>query len=491
MQRAILLLADGLRPDVAEDLLAAGSLPNFAAMLAPHGAARALTCLPSTTNVAYLPFLTGCTPGHLNIPAIRWLDRERYAGRWWTDRAALRSYCGYQSGLLDADLPADQPTIWELVPDSMGLFTPIARGLTPERDPSSRARKLWGAVAHFITPLHARADRVVGRELVAAVEQPWRFIFAQFPAVDGLTHSHGPDSPTVHEAVRDLDHTVGRVRATLARRDELHDTLIVLVSDHGASPVHTHLDVAEWFRGHGVPTLSHPNLFTRAPRCCVGTSGNGHAMVYARPGVPRAERWSVARLRRGDAFGTEFDLVAALAREPAVAFLAGESGAGGLELVSDDGTADVRRVGSRIVYRPRTGDPLRLGEARVASADEWLAYSALDPFPDAPVQLLDQFQASRTGDLVVVAREGYDLRERYERPVHRAGHGSAVRSHMQIPLWASQPLPAAPMRSVDVFPALLDWLGEPIPPGIDGRAVWLPGSARRSPRRRLAAAGGA
>ena len=488
MKRAILLLADGLRPDVAEDLLAAGSLPNFAAMLPPHGAARAVTCLPSTTNVAYLPFLTGCTPGRLNIPAIRWLDRERYAGRWWTDRAALRSYCGYQAALLDADLPADQPTIWELVPESMGLFTPITRGLTPRRDPLSRARKRWGAVAHFITPLHARADRVVARELVAAVEQPWRFIFAQFPAVDGLTHSHGPDSPPVHRALRALDDTVGRMRAALSRRGELHDTLIVLVSDHGASPVHTHLDLAEWFRGRGVPTLSHPNLWTRAPRCAVAASGNGHAMLYARPGVPRVERWSVARLRRGDAFGTDRDLVGALACEPAVAFLAGESEHGGLELVSQDGTAEIRRLGSRIVYRPCTGDPLRLGETRAATADEWLAHGACDPFPDAAVQLLDQFQASRAGDLVVVANEGFDLRDRYEVPKHRAGHGSGVRSHMQIPLWASQPLPTAPMRSVDVFPALLDWIGEPIPAGIDGRPVWLPGSARRSSRRRLAVA---
>jgi arylsulfatase A-like enzyme len=274
----------------------------------------------------------------------------------------------------------------------------------------------------------------------------------------------------------------------LARREELQDTLIVLVSDHGASPVHTHLDVAEWFRGHGVPTLSHPNLWTRAPRCCVATSGNGHAMVYARPGVPRTERWPVPRLRQSGAFGTERDLVTALAREPAVAFLAGESGDGGLELVSHDGTAEIRRLGSRIAYRPRTGDPLRLGETRVASADEWLAYGACDPFPDAAVQLLDQFRASRTGDLVVAANEGFDLRERYEVPEHRAGHGSAMRAHMQIPLWASQPLPTAPMRSVDVFPALLDWIGEPIPPGIDGRAIWLPGTERTASRARPVAA---
>jgi arylsulfatase A-like enzyme len=484
MQRAILLLADGLRPDVAEDLLAAGQLPNLAAMLSPRGVSRALTCLPSTTNVAYLPFLTGCTPGRLNVPAIRWLDRTQYAGRWWRDRHALRSYCGYQAGLLDHDLPADVRTIWELVPESAGFFTPIARGLTPERDPASGARKFWGALAHFVVPLHRAADRAVARGLLRAVEQPWRFIFAQFPAVDGFTHSHGPGSPQVHRAMRDLDATVGRLRAALVRQGALEDTLIVLVSDHGAAPVHTHLDLAEWFRRHGVPTLSHPILWARAPRCAVTTSGNGHAMVYAQPGTPRADRWPVARLRRPDAFGAGRDLVQALAREPAVAFVAGESGRGGLELVSSDGSAEIFRTGSRVIYRPRTGDPLRIGATRVATPDEWLAYGALDPYPDAAVQLLDQFQASRTGDLVVVAAEGFDLRERFEAPEHRAGHGSAVRSHMQIPLWSSEPLPASPLRSVDVFPALLDWLGEPIPAGIDARQVWLPGTRRRQPTHR-------
>jgi len=49
--------------------------------------------------------------------------------------------------------------------------------------------------------------------------------------------------------MRDLDATVGRLRAALVRQGALEDTLIVLVSDHGAAPVHTHLDLAEWFDG--------------------------------------------------------------------------------------------------------------------------------------------------------------------------------------------------------------------------------------------------
>ena len=80
-----------------------------------------------------------------------------------------------------------------------------------------------------------------------------------------------------------------------------------------------------------------------------------------------------------------------------------------------------------------------------------------------------------------MAREGYDFRRRFEVPEHRAGHGSLVRSHMQTPVWASEPLPPGPLRTVDLFPAMLDWLGVAVPEGIDGAAVWRPGSRLRIP----------
>ena len=134
MKRCILLLVDGLTPALAERSLVLGELPNLAAMVGPHGVGRAITVFPSTTSVAYLPFLTGCTPGSCNIPSIRWMDRSEYQGRWWTDRASVRSYCGYQAGMLDEDISPHVRTIFELVPESLAIFSMITRGLSPERD---------------------------------------------------------------------------------------------------------------------------------------------------------------------------------------------------------------------------------------------------------------------------------------------------------------------------------------------------------------------
>jgi hypothetical protein len=81
---------------------------------------------------------------------------------------------------------------------------------------------------------------------------------------------------------------------------------------------------------------------------------------------------------------------------------------------------------------------------------------------------------------VVAANEGFDLRDAFEVPEHRAGHGSLTRSHMQIPIWSSHRLPVdvagapIPLRSVDLFPAMAAWLGLDITTPIDGRLVWRP-----------------
>jgi hypothetical protein len=473
MNRCFLLLVDGLRPDVAEARLAAGDLPHLEAMLARGGRTVAITGFPSTTSVAYLPFLTGCGPGRCDIPSIRWLDRRAYRGRWWKDRAAVRSYCGFQAPMLDEDINPEVRTIFELVPESIGIFTPVARGLTPERDPSRRERQVWGAVAHA-AKWHQPSDDSVSRHLLRAAESDWRFVFAQFPAVDGYTHQYGHDSVPVHRALRRLDATVGKLRELLRQRGELHDSLILLVSDHGATPVHTHLDLADWFRAHGVRTMSHPVLWERNPQAAVMVAGNGSAMVYARPGEPREQRWPVERLRDPATFGDRGDLVSALMREPAVALLAAESERGGLWLGGRAGQAHLRVQGDEVEYLPLRGDPLEVGGAWSGTSREWLERTRDAAYPDAPFNLFDQFRTARSGDLLVIAREGYDFRRRFEIPEHRAGHGSLFRAHMQTPVWSSQPLPAVALRTVDLFPAMLGWLGVSPPREIDGQAVWNP-----------------
>jgi hypothetical protein len=195
--------------------------------------------------------------------------------------------------------------------------------------------------------------------------------------------------------------------------------------------------------------------------------------VYAQPDVPRESRWPLQQLRHRDAFGSPHDVVDALLAEPAVGLVAGEGDAEGeISVVSAGGEARIRRDDGHIVYQPLRGDPLSVGGAFEGTHREWLAESWHSPFPDAAYQLLDQFRSPRTGDMVVVANEGYDFRRRFEIPEHRSGHGSLVRAHMQTPLWSNRKPAGVPLRTVDLFPTMLHWLGVPIPEGIDGELVW-------------------
>ena len=478
MRRCLLLLIDGLRPDVAEAELAAGRLPNLASLVARGGVGRAVTSFPSTTSVSYLPFFTGCTPGRCNVPSIRWLDRTRYDGRWWRTRHAMRSYCGYQAGMLDADVAPEIKTIFELVPESVGIFTMVTRGLTAARNPARVERGFWGVLGHY-AQWHQPSDDAAAGHLLRAIDQPNRFVFVQFPAVDGYTHQADPGAPKVLRALARIDVIVGRLLERLAAQGELSETLVLVVSDHGASVVHQHLDLADWFRRQGVRTMSHPVVWERHPMAAVMVAGNGSAMVYAHPDTPRETRWPMSRLRRPDTFGTGNDVIERLVREPAVAFVAAEAEPGRVTIADARGEANISRVNGRIRYEPGLGDPLHVGETWEGTDREWLAHSWSSAMPDAAYQLLDQFRASRTGDLLVIGREGYDFRERFEIPEHRSGHGSLIRAHMHTPLWSNRRLGQLPLRTIDLFPTMLDWLGVPLPPSIDGELVWKAVSGER------------
>ncbi|MGH7607698.1 MAG: alkaline phosphatase family protein, partial [Gemmatimonadales bacterium] len=108
-RRVVFVLVDGARPDVFRELLDRGELPHIARwVVEPGGFTVGTSVFPSTTGVAYIPFLFGRYPGTSNVPGIRWLDRAGagptagWRGQW----RAARSYCGVQAGLMNHDIHA-------------------------------------------------------------------------------------------------------------------------------------------------------------------------------------------------------------------------------------------------------------------------------------------------------------------------------------------------------------------------------------------------
>ncbi|HYL21294.1 MAG TPA: alkaline phosphatase family protein [Gemmatimonadales bacterium] len=459
--RVVFVLIDGARHDVLRALLDRGDLPNLARwVLEPGGTTVGTTVFPSTTGVAYVPFLFGRYPGSADVPGIRWLDRAGAAGSLCAQWQAARSYCGAQAAWIDRDI-ACGPSIFELVRDSLAICTPIVRGLRPGAHLLPLRRAVLGIAAHYLGTYPA-LDRAVAEAWVAAARAPWRFLFVVFPGPDGLTHLHGPVHPLVLDAYRQIDRALGRFLARLRGTGEA--PALFVSADHGASVVREHCDIAEELERRSVPTIRHPlHVWRRSAQAAVMVSGNGCAHVYFRPRsgrpTPRA--------------GVEVpsDLIEELVGLPAVHLAAWRGGPGEVMVARGWQRACLGTGDDEISYEALLGDPLELGAARLSLADrELLARSRETPFPDAARQLLQLFRSPRAGDVVLAAAPGSDFRGAWEIPEHRAGHGSLIPEHLEVPIAASVPLPREPIRTVDVMPTMLEILGVPVPDGLDGVA---------------------
>jgi hypothetical protein len=134
-------------------------------------------------------------------------------------------------------------------------------------------------------------------------------------------------------------------------------------------------------------------------------------------------------------------------------------------------------VEKKVFYKFDREDPLgifKAGDPRLRAGftfDESLGITFDTHYPDVFQQLWQVFKSPRTGDLVVTAKTGYDLRMRFEHPLHVASHGSLCAEHMKIPLLMNHPTNSGYARSVDVFPTALALTGREIPAGVEGKSL--------------------
>ncbi len=455
-RRVVLVLIDGASAPVLRELLDAGDMPNLARhVLEPGGMVTGTTVYPSTTGVAYLPFLFGCYPGTLDIPGIRWLDRAEAAGGIRAQWRAARSYCGPQGGWINRDTTA-AASIFDLVP-SRAICTPITRGLPPGGHLMPFRRAWHGAIAHYTGDYTALDGAVTGTWLGAAGGD-WRFLFVVYPGPDGIIHHTEPRHPRVLESYRAIDAALGAFLAKAAQHGE--PPVLFVVADHGATVMKHHQDVAVALESWGVPTLRHPvHVWRRGARAAVMVSGNAAAQVYFGPRSGRPTPLVFEELPA--------DLVERLVALDGVRLAACRSADGGVLVLGRNGRARIHERDGRVHVESLSGD--LLGVAPCALGDRaLLAASRATELPDAPRQLLQVLGSARAGDLVLAAKRDFDFRGPWEIPEHKAGHGSLIAEHMEVPILASVPLPAAPVRTVDIMPSVLEQLDVAPPSGIDG-----------------------
>ena len=461
-KHCLFFLLDGARPDVLGHLLSAGDLPNIHQTFIAQGTFRRITTVfPSTTGAAYLPFLTGRYPGHCNIPGIRWFDRKAYADRSVFNLRRFRSYVGAESYLFNRDLSREIKTIFDHVRRPVNIFNPISRGSGFWGDRTRLKRSFYALYGHY-TGGWRFIDRCMGLEVRAALKRAPDFLFAVFPGVDEMSHLTHPFSAGVFEIYRQFDRELGRIRQQCERLGMLDETLFMLASDHGMTATHTHFDLAGFMEEQGFETLYYPKIFKKNFDVAVMQSGNAMAHLY----LKSAQGWH-AKTYREDME----KLIESLSGRPEVAWVAALDRQGAITVRSKTSEAWIRQEGDgKIRYQAMGGDPFGFKNAKALMTDrESLDYSFDQPYPDAFRQLLQLFKSERTGDLVVNAAPGYDLRSRHEWPEHFSSHGSLIQSHMHVP-WACSHrlLTNKTIRSVDIFPTLLSFLDIPHHGSCDG-----------------------
>jgi hypothetical protein len=456
--RAVLVLIDGARADVLRQLLARGDLPNLSRwVIEPGGLGVGTTVFPSTTGVAYIPFLFGRYPGSVGIPGIRWLDRRGAAAGtgWRAQWRAARSYCGVQGGWLNSDI-VSAPSLFDLVP-SIAICTPLTRGLGAGANRIPGRRVILGSAAHYIGTYPA-LDRAVARAWLDAAGESWRFMFVVFPGVDGISHLKDPVHPAVLESYRLVDRALGAF-VERVRRTGRELPAFFVVSDHGMTVMREHDDVAVLLEGAGIRTLRHPaHVWRREARAATMVSGNASVQLYFDPRSGRERPRTESEIPR--------DLLERLLALPAVRLGACRDDSGGVVVRTKSARARLTETGGLVRYEPLDGDPLGLGGSLALDDRELLARTRETDVPDAPRQLLQLFHSTRSGDLVLAAANGSDFRGPWEIPEHRAGHGSLIAEHMEVPIAASVALPEAPVRTVDLMPTILERLGVAVPEGI-------------------------
>ncbi len=462
----VVIVADGARPDTLTGAIKRGMAPDLARMMREGSMQSITSVFPSVTGPAYAPFILGRYPGPVGLPGIRWYDRSQTVS---TLPGHSRSYVGFEMKHIDTDLDRRAPTIFELVPDSIGALNVIGRGLASDRvigrSPAFVAR---AAVTHFSGRMAGwlQIDHHIAEEVCAKMKQlDPDFVFVALTGIDKSSHQEGHEGAYVDRAVTIVNELVCGIREDLESRDKWETSHVWVVSDHGHSPVLQHDDLAGIISRIGFRTIAHPFVHTvRNPEVAVMVSGNAMAHIYldlekkSRPFLSDLDgKWQALR----DAI---------LSRE-SVDLMILPTSRNSCEIHSlSSGFAVLQWTPNTVSYLPATGDPLNIGSHHDLTDRDAYDVTMESDYPDALVQLARLCESPRSGEIILSASRDWDFRAKYEPIPHSSSHGALHRDHMLVPLLTNTPIPGRARRTVDLMPSALDALGLEIPSGLDGRS---------------------
>ena len=478
--RFIFILVDGSPYQVFDDLVQDGTLQNIKKYVIDRGVfKKAVTAFPSTTGPAFIPFFTGQFPGSANIPGIRWLSKKQFQNSHQFRSPGICSYMGMEGLSFSAHLP-NSPTLFDFFSPVNNIYNILTCGCPPSGDLTRRIKPLVYTYAHF-SERWRFVNAIACRKLLKAVRGDAKFIMCLFPAVDTFSHLSDTRSSNVIEVYQELDRTVGEVCQILQASKEFDNTLIMITSDHGMSNTHTHIDLPRHLDSSGWRCLHYPLLWRRRTRSASMVSGNGMTHLYFKGGGSD-KGWnnrSTSKVQKGWGERLPFErlsrsgVLQSLLEIEGLAFIAGQNEDGAIIVQNRTGLGKITCEDETFSYQFQGRDPLGYGVYyQNLSYRDALIQTYESEYPDGLVQLWQIFQGDRTGNLVLSADPGYDLRARYEYPEHHATHGALNAEQMFVPLAINLPIETGFIRTVDLFPTVLSQFGCTVGPSqIDGQIL--------------------
>ncbi len=477
-KQVLLVGWDGATWDALDPLLAAGRLPNLAALL--HGGLRfpLRSTIPPVTPPAWTAMATGLKPGRSGVLNFRHFDLRRPSG--YSPRLAssadlqgrtLFEHAGRQGagvalvgwpltfppfpipgGVLLAGWPRPVTDVAPTSPEGLGADL----GLWGEGDPARSGEPDLATLIESAAWWDRRHAEVACRWLR---ERADRLVAVVFPGFDHLAHRLWGD-PKLAEHLERLDGHLGALREAAGP-----DCAVLLNSDHGFGPAPTRqVHLSRWLLAEGYQELRSGgsdrstlrSLRQRAPR-------SSWARIRARiPGPIR--RWGFERARGIGRLN--------LARTRVVRL--------GLYEGWDALQVLVRGRQQGGVVRASELEPLidrLLADLRAARFDDG------QPVVQRALRARDVFErcGADTPDVFVQLAEGCRAGDGFGRgsiaePVDEADQARFPGAHrsLGVAVLSGPGLRAEPPQEphvADVGPTLLAWAGLDVPAGLDGR-VW-------------------
>lgn len=221
-----LFIVDALEPALLKEMMNEGRLPNIKKYIYDNGlwVDHSLSVFPSVSAPAISTIITGNFPGTHEMVGFQWFNRRT---------GAFKSYIGTDILDFDADLRENSQTIFDFFDKSDTASFAVIAGPELGVNKSLVSSSLnpfhrWEPMLHisYVDLLGSLGIGAGIPHFMALYE--WRFEYDAYQL--------GTDDPDARRIIEEFDEQLGNIAGQLASKGILDKTYFVLCSDHGFPP---------------------------------------------------------------------------------------------------------------------------------------------------------------------------------------------------------------------------------------------------------------